>query len=85
MVSALALQKNFETSKHSQLIGWFNKNYIAQNKVETKYGRTIIKLFELRNKADYDVYASFTKEQSIELYENCNNFINRIEKLILNK
>jgi len=28
MLSALALRDGFKTSKHEQLIGWFNKTYI---------------------------------------------------------
>ncbi|MDP2300938.1 MAG: HEPN domain-containing protein [Ignavibacteria bacterium] len=27
-ISAIALKENFSTSKHKQLIGWFNKKYI---------------------------------------------------------
>ena len=28
-VTALAIKHRFETSKHLQLIGWFNKEFIA--------------------------------------------------------
>ena len=28
-LTALALKNGFETSKHGQLIGWFNREYIA--------------------------------------------------------
>ena len=31
-LTALALKNNFETSKHSQLIGWFNREFIASKK-----------------------------------------------------
>src|SRR4030042_6843266 len=74
MITALAIQDDFNTSKHLQLIGWFNKNYIATNKIKVETGKTVMRLFELRNKADYDVYADFTKEQTKELYEDCIRF-----------
>lgn len=28
-ITALAIIRQFETSKHAQLIGWFNKEYVA--------------------------------------------------------
>ena len=28
MVTALAIKNKFETSKHQQLLGWFNKTFI---------------------------------------------------------
>jgi len=82
MLSALALKKDFETSNHNQLIGWFNKTFIASNKIDISYGKTAIRLFELRNKADYDVYATFTKEQTLELYSGCKNFLDKLEEII---
>ncbi|MCL5028769.1 MAG: HEPN domain-containing protein [Bacteroidetes bacterium] len=29
---ALALEYKFESSKHAQIIGWFNKNFVHENK-----------------------------------------------------
>ena len=34
---ALALANNFETSKHSQLIGWFNKEFIHSGLIDPKF------------------------------------------------
>ena len=33
IISALALKENYSTSKHVQLMGWFNKNYVKTGKV----------------------------------------------------
>ena len=33
---ALGLKFDFETSKHQQLIGWFNKNFIHEGLIDTK-------------------------------------------------
>jgi len=38
---ALALQFNFETSKHQQLIGWFNKDFIRTELIAKEYGRIL--------------------------------------------
>lgn len=47
---ALGLAHHFETSKHSQLIGWFNKNFIHSGKINSKYGKIINKAFNRRTK-----------------------------------
>lgn len=40
--------KSMLASKHSQLIGWFNKNFISTAKLESKYGKVIRKAYEYR-------------------------------------
>ena len=32
---ALGLKYQFETSKHAQLVGWFNKNFVHENLIST--------------------------------------------------
>ena len=38
-ITALAIKNQFETSKHAQLIGWFNKDYIATDIVDKRFGK----------------------------------------------
>ena len=33
-LTALALKNGFETSKHGQLIGWFNREYISSKRLD---------------------------------------------------
>jgi uncharacterized protein (UPF0332 family) len=40
-IKALSLAKKFETSKHAQLIGWFNKEFIATEILNKKFGRIL--------------------------------------------
>jgi len=40
-LTALALKYGFETSKHGQLIGWFNKEFVLSKKVDAQYGRIL--------------------------------------------
>jgi len=82
MISAFAIKDGFETSKHGQLIGYFNKNYISTKKINVEESKIIIRLFELRNKADYDVYAIFTKEQVEELYKLSEKFLNNMREYV---
>lgn len=51
-LTALALKNKFETSKHGQLIGWFNKEYIASKKVDSKYGKILRNAYQNRTKGE---------------------------------
>jgi len=50
---ALGLANQFETSKHSKLIGWFNKNFVHKGIIDSKYGKILNKAFNRRTKGDY--------------------------------
>lgn len=79
---ALALQFNFKTSKHSHLIGWFNKNFIATGKIEREYGRIVRDCYEFRLSADYDSFVNFAVEDIAVLLKEMKSFLNRIELYI---
>jgi hypothetical protein len=53
---ALSLANKFESSKHKQLIGWFNKNFIYEGKIDERLGKIINKAFNRRTKGDYDTF-----------------------------
>jgi uncharacterized protein (UPF0332 family) len=76
---ALGLANQFETSKHAQLIGWFNQNFIHKELIEPKYGKMINKAFNRRTKGDYDTYVEFDKEIVSEMYNEMQEFISEIK------
>jgi len=80
---ALGLDHKYETSKHAQLIGWFNKNFIHKGLIDAKYGKIINKAFNRRTKGDYDTYIVFEKEIVIEMFGEMKDFISEI-RLYLN-
>ena len=63
MLSALALQNGFKTSKHEQLIGWFNKTYVKNDIVDKKIGKLIIKSYENRKKGIMMYFPNFPKKK----------------------
>ncbi|MCD4665720.1 MAG: HEPN domain-containing protein [Bacteroidales bacterium] len=81
--TALALKNNFKTSKHQQLIGWFNKAFIKEGKVDKKYGKIIRKAFEYRSEADYGEYVNFSENQVQKIYTDGVDFTNRIKMFII--
>lgn len=82
-VTALAIKHRFETSKHLQLIGWFNKEFIASQKLDKKYGKILRIAYQNRTKGDYDAYVQFDTEEVESMHLEMTNFIEEIEKLIL--
>ena len=80
----LALKNNFKTSKHGQLIGWFNKNFIKEGLIDKRYGTIITNAFEARWAGDYGVLANFNKEEVEIMFEDMKDFISTIEKQFLN-
>ncbi len=83
---ALGLANQFETSKHAQIIGWFNKNFINEGLIDSKYGKIINKAFNRRTKGDYDSFIEFEKDIVVEMYVEMNEFISAIKSyLISNK
>lgn len=54
-VLALALKHEFKTSKHTQLLGWFNKEFIKTGLIDVKFNKIVKDAFEKRNEADYEI------------------------------
>lgn len=79
---ALGIANGFKTSKHSQLIGWFNKNFIKEGLIEPKYGKIVNKAFNRRIKGDYDSFVEFEKDIVIEMFNEMQEFILEIKKYL---
>ena len=79
---ALALRNNYKTSKHQQLIGWFNKEFVKTGKVDVNVGRIIHKAFEDRSDSDYGIFVEFEKEEVLQKLEDMKKFINLVKTLI---
>lgn len=79
---ALAAHFQFETSKHSQLIGWFNKSFIHEGLIDTRFGKIINKAFNRRTKGDYDTYIEFEKAIVIEMFQEMEQFIAEMERFL---
>ncbi len=79
---ALGLAYQFETSKHQQLLGWFNKNFIHEGLVDTKFGKIINKASSRRTQGDYESYVEFDKEIILEMFGEMKEFIIEIERFL---
>jgi len=82
---ALGASYQFNTSKHAQLIGWFNKNFINNGLIDSKYGKIINKSFNRRTKGDYDTFVKFDESTVSEMMNEMKDFIAMISSFINNK
>ncbi|NIM11992.1 MAG: HEPN domain-containing protein [Candidatus Aminicenantes bacterium] len=85
ILSALALKHKFKTSKHKELIGWFNKNFIKDKIINLKYGEIIRKAFRRRSDGDYGAFVTFEKADVEKMFEDMKDFIATIEEHIKSK
>ncbi len=81
-LTALALKFEFSSSKHAQLMGWFNQTFIKTQKIEVKYGKIIRDAFKNRSDGDYAPFISFSKDDVQDMQKDMINFIERIKSYL---
>lgn len=84
ILNAMALKYGFQTSKHLQLIGWLNKDFIKPGLIDKKYGEILRNAFKNRTDGDYAPFIEFTKNDVIEMFSEMKDFIYFIESFIHN-
>ncbi len=82
ILSALSLRYDFSTSKHQQLIGWFNKGFISTGEIDRKYGRILHNAYNNRSTGDYDDFAEFDEEDVKKSFDEMKDFIRTIRALL---
>jgi uncharacterized protein (UPF0332 family) len=81
-LTALALKYEFASSKHAQLIGWFNQTFIKTGQIEVKYGKIIRDAYKNRSDGDYAPFISFSKEDVQEMQADMIDFIERMNSFL---
>lgn len=79
---ALGVKYGFETSKHQQLIGWFNKTFIKDGLIDVRLGRIVNKAYNVRTKGDYDSFVELDYNSTNELFEEMKDFISHISDFV---
>ena len=82
VVSALALNKGFKTSKHSQLLSWFNKEFVKKELIDKNMGKFYLDAFEMRQEGDYDDLVSFDLKYIQDKLIQAQDFVIRIKEVI---
>lgn len=68
--------------KHKDVIAYFNKNYVHENKFPSEIGRKIHELEEIRHESDYSDFFIASKEDTVEQVKTAQELLTLVEKYI---
>ena len=85
IVSALAISNDFSTSKHSQLLGWFNKNIVKKGKLPKEFGKIYLNAYEIWQEGDYEDLIEFDPKVLEEKLKEITKFVSVVKELIPSK
>lgn len=74
---------NARTSKHSGVIGVFDKEYVLSGKVERKVGKIVHSLFDARQESDYKEMAEVNVVDANEAVSDAREFAEAVRRLLL--
>lgn len=83
IVQALFIKKEILAHTHSGMLTQFSFHFVKTEKVSLEDGSFLARLFQLRQKADYNCAYDITKEEALSLMEPTHVFVEKIKKLIL--
>ena len=83
-VLALLLHERVEhrTSKHSGIIAAFDQEFVRSGKLGKEYSRTLHRLFDARQEADYRELAACSTEEAAQAVEDAERFLTRVRAII---
>ncbi|MBE0538649.1 MAG: HEPN domain-containing protein [Ignavibacterium sp.] len=81
-VSTLAIKHEFKTSKHAQLLSWFNKTFVKTEIIEKRLGKFYLDAFEMRQESDYEDFVVIDKTSIDDKLKLASEFIDKISKLL---
>ena len=83
---SLGYLDNFITSKHKQLMGWFNKKYIYEEKIfDENLSKIYKEAYENRMESDYETSLPTSKDEISANLEKAKLFVNTLSDFIHNK
>jgi uncharacterized protein (UPF0332 family) len=85
LVSALALKNDFSTSKHGQLLGWFNKNYVKTGIVPSSVGKIYADAFANRQESDYQDFITLQLDDVKRNFSEMLSFVDSVERILLDE
>ncbi len=81
-VSALLLQENIKAQTHSGVRQMLGLHFIQTNQISRDLGRFYTDLYDKRQTGDYDDFVEFEEATVVELLQNAQLFVEKIEELI---
>ena len=81
-ISALALAREKNFSKHGALIGWFNSEFVNTGKFESSFGRFVNTAWKNMTRGDYQAIVNINREDIDSSLSTLDEFISLIEELL---
>ena len=81
-VLALLVYEPYASSKHSGVLGYFNRRFIKEGIFDKSLGRSVNKAFELRQRGDYREYVELTHQQVEPFIHEAKIFIQTVENYL---
>lgn len=78
-VKAILALDQIDFKKHSEVIGYFQKNYVKTGIIEVKYSKYLQNAFQVRNNCDYNDFYIVSKKDAEEQYNNAAEMIETIK------
>lgn len=79
MLRAVTALNQFDSSKHSGIIAYFNHNYVKTGVFDKELSKLIDASYRLREKADYQDFFLVSKEQASEQIERAEKVFSTIQ------
>jgi len=79
---AVNILENYDSSKHSGVIAFFNQTYLKTERLEKGLSKIVKESSYLREKSDYDDFYIAKKEDVENQLLNAKYFVNQIKKFI---
>ena len=83
-VNALLVNNEIYTQTHSGMRSQFSKYFIKTGKLDKKYGKLLVQLYDWRQKGDYENLYDFTEYDVNQLFVPVDEMIGVIENEIRN-
>ncbi len=82
IIYALALVKEFATSKHTTLKGWFNKEFVFPGLLDKELYKIYNRAYDKRQEGDYDDFVTFEREEVEDDLKGMKKFLAEMEVFI---
>ena len=83
-VLALFIQEgtDIRTSKHADVIGLFDREFVHTGKFPVEYSRRLHRLFDARQESDYKEFIQYSPEEARKFFEMAETFLGGVREFL---